>query len=77
MCAAVSKMEGRPKAGGHGAARDWIGVTLARWGRARDQFGVHEVVHILAVLAVLPREALLDGACGREVRDAAIPRQRE
>ena len=66
-------MEGRSIAGGHSAAGNWDGVTLAGRGGARDQLGIHEVVHILAVLAVLPREALLDGPCGREVGDTAIP----
>lgn len=74
MSGTVSKMEGRPKARGHSVVGNWIRVTLA--GRARDQFGIHEVVHILTVLAVLPGDALLDGPCGREVRDAAIPRGR-
>lgn len=56
---------------------NWIRVNLAGWGGARDQFGIHEVVHILTVLAVLPGEALLDGPCGREIGDTAIPRRRE
>lgn len=51
-------------------------MTLTR-GRARDKFGIHEVVHILTVLAILPGEALLYGPCGREVRDTAIPGKRE
>lgn len=70
-------MEGRSEARGYSVAGNWIRVTLPRWGRARHQFGIHEVVHILAVLAVLPREAFLDGPCGREVRDTAIPRKRK
>lgn len=77
MSATVCKMEGGSIAGGHSVANQWIRVTAARWGRARDQFCIHEVVHILAVLAVLPGEALLDGPCGGEVRDTAIPRKRE
>lgn len=76
MSAAVSEMEGRPEARGHDAVCHWIGVAIAGWGGARDQFGIHEVVHILTVLAVLPGEAFLNGPCGREVRDTAFPRNR-
>lgn len=74
MSATVSKMEGRSKARGHSTVGNWIRMTLTRRGRARDQLSVHEVVHILTVLAALPREALLNGSCGREVRNTAIPR---
>lgn len=54
MSATVSKMEGRSKARGHRVVANWIRVNLTRWGRARDQFGIHEVVHVFTVLAVLP-----------------------
>ncbi len=77
MSATVSKMQGRSKARGHSVVANWIRVNLTGWGRARDQLGIHEVVHILTVLAVLPGEALLDRPSGREVRDIAIPRKRE
>jgi len=69
----VSKMEGRSKARSYSAIGNWIRMTLSRWRRARNQFGVHEVVHILTVLAILPGEVLLDGPRGREVGDTAIP----
>lgn len=52
-------------------------MNLAGWVGARDEFGIHEVVHVLTVLAVLPGQALLDGPCGREVGDAAIPKKRK
>lgn len=77
MSATVGKMEGRSKARGYSVVGNWIRMNLAGWGRARYQFGIHEVVHILTVLAVLPGEDLLNGPCGREVRDTAIPRKRE
>ena len=76
MSATVSKMEGRSKARGHSVVGNCIRVNLAGRGGARDQLGIHEVVHVLTVLAVLPGEALLDGPCGGEVRDAAVPRKR-
>lgn len=52
---------------------NWVGVDLA--GGAGDQFSIHEVVHVFTVLAVLPGEGLLDGSCGREVGDTAIPKE--
>lgn len=75
MSATVSKMEGRSKDRGHSVVGNWVRVSIAGWGRARHQFGVHKVVHILTVLAVLPGEGLLNGPCGREVRDTAFPRE--
>lgn len=77
MSAAVGEVESRPKARGHGVVADWIGMTLARWGGARNQLGVHEVVHIFTVLAVLPGEALLDGPRGGEVGNAAVPERQD
>lgn len=68
-------MQGRSVGRGRSVVGNWIRVDLA--GRARDQFSIHEVVHVLAVLAVLPGEGLLDGSCGREVGDTAIPRAME
>lgn len=56
---------------------DEVRVAITRGGRARDQLGIHEVVHILAVLAVLPGQPLLDGSCGREVGDSTIPGKME
>lgn len=70
-------MEGRSKARDHSVVGNSIRVNLTRWGGARDQFSVHEIVHIFTVLAVLPGEALLNGPCGGEVGDAAIPGERE
>lgn len=64
MSATVSKMERRSKARDHGVFGNRDRVNLAGWVGARHQFGIHEVVHILTVLAVLPGQALLDGPCG-------------
>lgn len=64
MSATVSKMERRSKPRDHGVFGNWDRVNLAGWVGARHQFGIHEVVHILTVLAVLPGQALLDGPCG-------------
>jgi len=77
MSATVSKLEGRSKAWGHNVVGNWIRLTIAGRGRARDQLGIHEVVHVLTVLAVLPGDALLNGPCRREVRDTAIPKNTE
>lgn len=77
MSATVGEMEGRSKARGHGAVGDWIRMYVAGRGGAGHQLGIHEVVHILTVLAVLPGEALLNGPRGGQVRDTAIPRKRE
>lgn len=77
MSATVCKVQGRPKARGYSAVANCLRVSFSGWGGDRDQFGVHEVVHVLTVLTLLSRQALLDGPCGREVGDAAIPGQRE
>lgn len=74
MSAAGGQVEGRAE-GRHGrpvAGR--IGVELAAGRRGPgDQLGVHEVVHVLAVLAVLPGHGLLDGPRGGQAGDAAVP----
>lgn len=57
-------MQRGSKARGHSAVGSWITVDLVSKVGARDQFGVHEVVHIFTVLAVLSGEALLDGPRG-------------
>lgn len=77
MSATVSKVQGRSKARDYSAVANGIRVSFNGWGGDRDQFGVHEVVHVLTVLTLLSRQALLDGPCGREVGDTAIPRQRK
>lgn len=73
MSAAVGDVEGGAEGGHTSVVAGWVGVDLAGRRGAGDQFGVHEVVHVLAVLAVLPSQRLLDGPCGGQVGDAAIP----
>ena len=70
-------MEGGSKAWGRRVVGEGVRVNIAGWGGAGDQFGVHEIVHVLAVLAVLPGEALLNGPRGGEVRDTALPTSEE
>lgn len=67
---AVGEVEGRPEDGA-------VGDRVRGRSGGGHQFGVHEIVHVLAVLAVLPGKNLLDGPRGREVRDTAIPRTRD
>lgn len=73
VSAAVGDVEGGAEGRHAGVVAGWVGVDLAGRCGAGDQLGVHEVVHVLAVLAVLPGQRLLDGPCGGQVGDAAVP----
>lgn len=55
MSATVSKVQGRSKARDYSAVANGIRVSFNGWGGDRDQFGVHEVVHVLTVLTLLSR----------------------
>lgn len=70
--ATISEVEGRAIAGGHLDVGNQIGMIITWWAGSRDQFGVHKVVHVLAVLAVMSRDSFLDGPCCGKVWEAAI-----
>lgn len=48
-------------------------MLLVRRGGARNQFVIHEVVHVFTVLPVLPGQPLLDGPRRGEVQNTPGP----